>query len=73
MKSEDLKIEMIAEKATLTARARTWSGWGVSTERFAADADGTVSVWDPIAGHYTTCHALSDSAERRIRKIAASM
>jgi hypothetical protein len=25
-------------------------------------------VWDSVAGHYTTCHSLSERAQKRIRK-----
>lgn len=56
----------------ITARAKAFSGHGIGTHRFAVDADGTVRVWDPIAGHYTRCHSLSSSAERRIRRLAKS-
>lgn len=31
---------------------------------------GIIRVWDPVAGYYTTCHSLSESAKSRIRKIA---
>ena len=31
---------------------------------------GLIRVWDSVAGYFTTCHSLSDSAKRRIRKIA---
>lgn len=39
------------------------------TYRARVDADGTVRVWDSVAGHYTTCHSLTArqiaSARRR--------
>ena len=31
---------------------------------------GLIRVWDSVAGYFTTCHSLSDSAKNRIRKIA---
>lgn len=31
---------------------------------------GLIRVWDDVAGHYTTCHSLSDAAKRRCRRIA---
>ena len=31
---------------------------------------GLIRVWDSVAGYFTTCHSLSDSAKSRIRKIA---
>jgi hypothetical protein len=59
------------QETIVTARAKAFSTFPISTYRFLVDADGTVRVWDKIAGHYTTCHALSFSAQRRIRKLAA--
>ena len=67
---------------TVTARAKAFSGEGVREHRFAIDPDtilpmtqqrvpGLIRVWDGVAGHYTACHSLSDSAKRRIRKLAA--
>ena len=38
--------------------------------RILVDADGTVRVWDAIAGHYTTCHSLGKRTMDRIRKMA---
>ena len=34
-------------------------------------ADGTVRVWDSVASHYTTCHALTPAQERYVRARAA--
>ena len=31
---------------------------------------GRIRVWDAVAGYFTTCHNLSDSAKRRIGKLA---
>jgi hypothetical protein len=53
-----------------TTRARCWTGHGVATITAQVDPDGTVRVWDSVAGHYTVCHALSPSAQRRIRRLA---
>lgn len=38
--------------------------------RAIVDADGTVRVWDSVAGHYTTVHALTPAQERHIRAMA---
>ena len=54
----------------ITARAKAFSNEGIKSHKFTVSADGTVRVWDAVAGHYTTCHSLSPSAERRIRKLA---
>lgn len=56
----------------ITARAKAFSNEGVKPHKFNVDTDGTVRVWDSVAGHYTTCHCLSKSAEARIRKLAAN-
>ena len=45
-------------------------GRGIETIRCRLDADGSVLVWDDVAGHYTHCHSLGQSAIRRIRRIA---
>ena len=52
-------------------RAKAFAGEGVRTHRATVDPDGTVRIWDPVAAHYTTCHALGAAAIRRIRKLAA--
>lgn len=52
-----------------TARAKAFSSEGVREHRFLVDG-ATVRVWDNVAGHYTTCHSLGESAIRRLRKIA---
>lgn len=65
----------------VTARAKAFSNEGVREHRFAIDPDvilpmsgqrvpGLIRVWDDVAGHYTTCHSLSESAKQRIRKLA---
>jgi hypothetical protein len=54
----------------IEARARAFCGEGVRTHKFEVEPDGTVLVWDSVAGHYTLCHSLSDSAQARIRRLA---
>lgn len=56
--------------ATLTVRARAFAGQGVRTHEVTVHADGTIRVWDAVAGHYTTCHSLSRQTQARIRKQA---
>lgn len=53
----------------LTTRAKAFSNEGIKTHKFRVD-DGTVRVWDAVAGHYTTCHSLGKSAIARIRRLA---
>lgn len=43
------------------------SQWGY---RACVESDGTVSVYDDVAGHYTTCHALTPRQIARIRREA---
>lgn len=40
--------------------------------RCAIDANNRVYVWDSVAGHYTTCHNLTDYQIAKIRKLAKS-
>jgi len=56
----------------LTARAKAFASECICEHRFLVDGDD-VRVWDDVAGHYTTCHALGASAVRRIRRIAAEV
>ena len=53
----------------ITARAKAFSSEGIRNHRFQVDGE-TVRVWDKVAGHFTTCHSLSKSAIRRIRRMA---
>ena len=54
----------------VVARAKAFAGQGVGTHKFEVESDGTVRVYDPIAGYYTLCHSLSDATQNRIRKLA---
>lgn len=58
-------------KVEMTIRAKAFAGEGVRTHRVLVD-DVAVRVYDRAVGHYTTCHSLSEAAERRIRKLAAA-
>jgi hypothetical protein len=55
---------------TVVIKAKAFSSESVKTHKVAVDADGTVRVWDSVAGHYTTCHSLSRSAQAKARKLA---
>jgi len=50
----------------ITVRCRAFSGQPTRTHRVMVEQDGMVRVWDEVAGHYTTCHALSHATIRRI-------
>lgn len=54
----------------IECRAKAFAGRGVEAIRCMVDADGAVRVYDSVAGYYTTCHSLSDSAKARIRRLA---
>jgi hypothetical protein len=58
------------QNKTIQVRAKAFSGRGVETISVSIDSDGTVRVYDSIAGHYTVCHSLSRSAQARIRRLA---
>lgn len=60
---------MTTKETKITCRAKAFAG-RLENIRCIVDATGTIRVWDSVAGHYTTCHGLSDSAQRRIRKLA---
>lgn len=62
---------MTTDTTEITARARAFSGEGINTHKFSISTDGTVRVWDRVAGHYTTCHAMSAATQARLRKLAA--
>ena len=59
----------MTETRTVVARAAAFTGQGVRDHFFFVGSDGTVRVWDSIAGHYTTCHRMSARTLCRIRKI----
>lgn len=53
-------------------RAKAFTGEPVRTHRVCVDSDGTVRVYDNVAGYYTRCHILSDRQQARIRREAES-
>lgn len=52
----------------ITARANAF-GY-MDEHKFLIESDGSVLVWDRIAGHYTRCHSLSKSARSRLVKLS---
>lgn len=61
---------MTTKTREITCRARAFAGRGIENVRCRLEPDGTVLVWDSVAKHYTRCHSLSESAKRRIRRMA---
>ena len=57
----------------IEARAKAFAGEGVKTHRFRVDPNGDVRVWDRVAGYFTGCNSLSESAKKRISKLAADL
>lgn len=55
---------------TITAKAKAFSTESARQYRFMVDADGTVRVWDDVAGYYTTCHIISERVRRRLVRLA---
>jgi len=44
----------------------------IGTYSAYADEDGTVRVWDSSAGHYTTCHNLTENQIKYVRRMATN-
>lgn len=64
----ELDASTRADEHTVTIRARAFGG---RLETIKAQIDGaTVRVYDEVAGHYTTCHSLSERDIGRIRAAA---
>ena len=62
---------MTTKTREITCRARAFAGRPIESVRCRIDPDGAVLVWDSVAKHYTRCHSLTASAQRRIRRLAA--
>ena len=54
----------------LTVRCKAFSSEGVRSNRLLVEANGTIRVFDSVAGHYTTVHAIGKATESKIRKLA---
>jgi len=64
-------VTKYAEDATqMEFRGKVFSGQGVQIADVRVDEDGTVRVWDDVAGHWTTCHSISARNLRAIRRAA---
>jgi len=57
----------------LAVRCRAFSCEGVRQNLLAVDAEGYVTAYDHVAGHYTVCANLSKRAKATARKAAAAM
>lgn len=54
----------------VTIRCKAFTNGRIEDQRCMVESDGTVRVYDSVAGHYTTCHTMSESAIRRARTAA---
>jgi hypothetical protein len=58
----------------IATRAKAFSTEGVRRHTFLVDlSDSSVLVWDCAGNHYTNCNCLTDSAKRRILKLAKEL
>lgn len=58
---------------TVTVRCRPWSTEGAARHRCLVETDGSVLVWDRIAGHFTRCHSLSARSQAHVRRLARAV
>lgn len=54
----------------ITVRVRAFNG-KLETVQCIVNNDGTVRVFDDIAGFYSACHSLSERQQSRIRNLAS--
>jgi len=54
----------------IEAVEKPFSSFPRALHSFGVDPDGTVTVYDSVAGHYTICHSLSADSQARIRRLA---
>lgn len=47
-------------------RAKAWTNYGITSALAHVTSKGAVYIYDECASHWTTCHALSSKAQRRI-------
>ena len=60
-----------ATETEITISVRAFGG-RLEQVRCLVTSNGTVRVYDPIAGYYTTCHSLSARDQLRARCAASS-
>ena len=54
----------------LEAKVKAFTGQPWRSHKLSVSQDGTVRVWDDVAGHYTTCHCMSAATQTYIRHLA---
>lgn len=53
----------------LTVRCKPFCNEPTHLHQLTLDTDGTIRVYDDIAGHYTVVHTLSERELNRIRRM----
>lgn len=53
-------------RTTIVVRCKAFASDGVATNLVRIDHDGSLTVWDSVAGAYTSCHAIGPRSARRI-------
>lgn len=61
---------MSNKTVVVETRAKAFTGQGVQPILAQVDGENTVRVYDSVARHYTTRHALGKTALARIRRLA---
>lgn len=64
--TQSVYVELPASKADATIRYA-----GEYYLQCVVSPNGTVRVWDYVAGYYTTCHSLAESQIAEARRLAA--
>jgi hypothetical protein len=62
----DSVTRFAADVTQMEFRGKVFANRGVETVDARVDEHGTVRVWDEVAGHWTTCHSISQCNQRAI-------
>ena len=68
--ASSIEPNVIYPEIETAARARFFTNYPVERRRVLVDSDGTVRVWDHIAGHFTLRHNLSKAVQTKIARAA---
>ena len=56
--------------ATVTLNTRAFAGAMEANRHQVDPADGSIRIYDDVAGHFTSCHTLSERDAGRVRSAA---
>ena len=62
--------QYFTDRVVMEFRGKVWDGQPIQSVEVLVDEDGTVRAWDGVAGHWTTCHSITDRNQSAIRKAA---